>query len=89
MIVRFSDGGVADVDVAPGRSIAESAVSHAHVAIGPCRGHGRCGMCAVVVGDGAKTLSPPGDAESRVMRLLLAAPDHRLACQARMPEVND
>ena len=47
-----------------------------------CGGHARCGTCLVTVETGAEHLSPPGTAEARVLQVLNAAPDQRLACQA-------
>jgi len=48
-----------------------------------CCGHGRCGSCRVTIEEGAEHLSAPGEAEARVLSILRAEPDQRLACQAR------
>jgi adenylate cyclase len=48
-----------------------------------CCGHGRCGSCRVTIEEGAEHLSAPGEAEARVLAILRAEPDQRLACQAR------
>jgi len=47
-----------------------------------CGGHARCGTCLVTVVEGAEHLSEMGAAESRVLKVLKAQPDQRLACQA-------
>lgn len=47
-----------------------------------CGGHGRCGTCLVNVEQGAQNLSPAGTTESRVLRILKARANQRLACQA-------
>ena len=47
-----------------------------------CGGHARCGTCRVTVEEGAAHLTPVGAAEARVLKVLKAAPDQRLACQA-------
>ena len=47
-----------------------------------CGGHARCGTCLVTVEVGADQLSEPGVSESRVLKVLKAKPDQRLACQA-------
>lgn len=47
-----------------------------------CGGHARCGTCLVTISDGAEHLSERGVAETRVLGILKAQPDQRLACQA-------
>jgi len=47
-----------------------------------CGGHGRCGTCKVTVEEGMDRLSPKGAAESRVLGVLKAGDQDRLACQA-------
>ncbi|WP_243314966.1 2Fe-2S iron-sulfur cluster-binding protein [Geothrix paludis] len=47
-----------------------------------CGGHARCGTCLVTVVEGAEHLSEKGTAETRVLEVLKAGPDQRLACQA-------
>jgi adenylate cyclase len=47
-----------------------------------CGGHARCGTCRITVVEGAEHLSEPGTAESRILQILKATPDQRLACQA-------
>jgi adenylate cyclase len=51
--------------------------------MGLCRGHGRCGMCVVSLIEGVDDIDAPSEAEARVLRILGARPDQRLACQAR------
>ena len=47
-----------------------------------CGGHARCGTCLVTVTSGAEQLSPAGMSEQRILKILKAQPDQRLACQA-------
>lgn len=47
-----------------------------------CGGHARCGTCRVTVEEGAEHLSPVGAAERRVLDVLKAGAEDRLACQA-------
>jgi ferredoxin len=47
-----------------------------------CGGHARCGTCLVTVVEGAEHLSEMGITETRVLEVLKAKPDQRLACQA-------
>lgn len=47
-----------------------------------CGGHARCGTCLVTVLSGADHLSEPLASEKRILTILKAAPDQRLACQA-------
>ena len=47
-----------------------------------CGGHARCGTCLVTIESGQEQLSPPGTSEQRILKILKAAPDQRLACQA-------
>ena len=83
MKIRFTDDEPIEIEVEPGISLAAAAeragVDHERA----CRGHGRCGECIVTIEDGIENLNPPDEAESRVLRILKAAPDQRLACQAR------
>lgn len=48
-----------------------------------CGGHARCGTCLVTIEQGQEALAPVGPAESRVLNILKAAPEQRLACQAQ------
>ena len=47
-----------------------------------CGGHARCGTCLVTVENGAEHLSEPLASENRVLKILKATPNQRLACQA-------
>ncbi|HJW34939.1 MAG TPA: 2Fe-2S iron-sulfur cluster-binding protein [Holophagaceae bacterium] len=47
-----------------------------------CGGHARCGTCVVTVLSGADQLSEPLASEKRILTILKATPDQRLACQA-------
>ncbi len=48
-----------------------------------CGGRGRCTTCRVIVTDGADSLPPPSEAETRSLAAVGAAPGTRLACQLR------
>jgi len=54
-------------------------IPHASV----CGGRGRCSTCRVRIVGGLQGLSPPREAERRVLARVSAAPDVRLACQTR------
>ncbi len=47
-----------------------------------CGGHARCGTCIVTIESGSENLSEPLSAEKRILTILKAGPDQRLACQA-------
>ncbi len=47
-----------------------------------CGGHARCGTCLVTITSGQDHLSEPLGSESRVLAVLKAKPEQRLACQA-------
>jgi ferredoxin len=47
-----------------------------------CGGHARCGTCMVSIESGQEHLSPTGAAETRILKILKANGDQRLACQA-------
>jgi adenylate cyclase len=83
MVIRLPSGEAVGVDVSLGESIAEAARRVGSQVQGLCRGHGRCGMCAVAVVEGADGVGAAGEAEARALRILGAGPDLRLACQAR------
>ena len=55
-------------------------VPHADV----CSGRGRCGTCRVRIEHGADQLSARNDVEHTTLARVHAAPDERLACQARV-----
>jgi adenylate cyclase len=52
-----------------------------HVSV--CGGRARCSTCRVRVLEHSLPLTAPGDAETRTLRAVSAAPDVRLACQWR------
>jgi ferredoxin len=71
------------VEIEAGISLA-AAAERASVAHGQtCMKHGRCGFCMVVVESGMENLIPPGEEESRALRILKAESNQRLACQAK------
>jgi len=47
-----------------------------------CGGHARCGTCKITIEEGTEHLSEAGAAESRILKILKATPEQRLACQA-------
>jgi ferredoxin len=47
-----------------------------------CGGHARCGTCLVTLVEGALRVSEPLNAERRILQILKASPEQRLACQA-------
>ena len=47
-----------------------------------CGGHARCGTCLITIEQGLEQLSPVGAAETRVLKVIKAGPNQRLACQA-------
>ena len=47
-----------------------------------CGGHARCGTCIVTIESGIENLSEPLSAEKRILAILKAQPNQRLACQA-------
>jgi len=47
-----------------------------------CGGHARCGTCLVTVEEGQEHLTPVGNAEAGVLKVLKAGPGQRLGCQA-------
>jgi len=78
MKIRFADAEALEVE--PGISLAAAAdragTNYSHI----CRGHGRCGLCIATIGNGIENLTPPNEAEARVLRILNATPNQRLAC---------
>jgi adenylate cyclase len=79
--VRITYPGGTVVTVPLGFSVLDASrtagIAHASV----CGGRGRCSTCRVQVARGLETLSPPHEAELRVLARVGAAPDVRLACQ--------
>jgi ferredoxin len=47
-----------------------------------CGGHARCGTCLVTILSGQEKLSDPLAAEKRILQILKAEANQRLACQA-------
>lgn len=64
-------------------SIRAAGISHASI----CGGRGRCSTCRVRIGDGIDDLTPPDDAEKKVLARVTDSPSVRLACQIR-PDSN-
>lgn len=75
------------VDLLPDATLLESiraaGISHASI----CGGRGRCSTCRVRIGDGLEDLSPPDEAEKKVLARVTESPSVRLACQIR-PKTN-
>lgn len=47
-----------------------------------CGGHARCGTCILTIENGLENLSEALSAEKRILTILKAGPNQRLACQA-------
>src|SRR5213079_1677203 len=81
--IRVSYPGDRFVTVPVGFTILEASrvagIPHASV----CGGRGRCSTCRVRVVRGLADLPPASEAEQRLLARVGAAPDVRLACQAR------
>jgi adenylate cyclase len=79
--LRYPDGR--EVHVPRGFSVLEASrfagIPHASV----CGGRGRCSTCRIRVEHGGEALTPPAEAEQRVLRRISAPPNVRLACQLR------
>jgi len=75
------------VDLLPDATLLESiraaGISHASI----CGGRGRCSTCRVRIGDGLEDLSPPDEAEKKILVRVTDSPSVRLACQIR-PQTN-
>jgi ferredoxin len=82
--VRFRPSGRA-VRAAPGTSLMEAA-RQAGLPLGSsCDGEGACGWCRVTVVEvGAAALSAPDERERALLEKIDAAPEERIACQARV-----
>lgn len=80
--VTYTNGGA--VSVAPLTTILEASrigsIPHASI----CGGRGRCSTCRVRIEKGLETLADPGERESKVLRLIEAGKDIRLACQTAL-----
>ncbi len=81
--VAITYGGGQSVMVAPGTTLLEASraagVSHAAV----CGGRGRCSTCRTRVVVGGDGLTPPDERELKLLKRVSAAPNVRLACQAK------
>jgi adenylate cyclase len=79
--IAYPDGR--RVEVQPGTTILDASrmagIPHASV----CGGRGRCSTCRVRISAGAENLPAPSEAERKVLERVGAAPNVRLACQAR------
>ena len=60
-------------------AVREAGLAHASV----CGGRARCTTCRVRIGEGLAALAPPEALEAEALRRIDAAPNVRLACQAR------
>ncbi len=68
---------------APGQTILEIIRNHSIPHASLCGGRGRCTTCRVRVGSGAHRLEKPSPLEQFALTRIGAAPNVRLACQAR------
>lgn len=82
-LVRISYPDGRFIEVLPGTSVLEASrlarIPHASI----CGGRGRCSTCRVRVRAPTRGLSPPAEAERRVLRRIGAPASVRLACQLR------
>jgi adenylate cyclase len=81
--VRILYPGGKAVTVPVGLSVLEASrwAGIAHESV--CGGRGRCSTCRIRILQGAGTLPPPDELESRTLRRIHATTDVRLACQMR------
>jgi adenylate cyclase len=81
VVITYPDGQKVEVQI--GTTILDASrmagIPHASV----CGGRGRCSTCRVRISAGAQHLPPASDAERKVLDRVAAAPNVRLACQAR------
>lgn len=67
-----------------GRGTLLSLALRAGIPVGnSCSGRGECFACVVTVLEGLDALTPPTEAERRVLERSQARPDQRLSCQCR------
>lgn len=81
--VRVSYPGGRSVMVPVGSTVLDASHQAGFPHASVCGGRGRCSTCRVLVVDGFQTLPPASSAELQVLASVRAAPDVRLACQAR------
>lgn len=82
--VTFKGKVTAEIDLERESSLLAAAAKGGVALTHRCGGHARCGTCLVTVEEGQDQLSDAGTIESRVLRILKARPDQRLACQAQV-----
>jgi ferredoxin len=80
--VTFKGKITAEIDLERELSLLTAATKEGVPLTHRCGGHARCGTCLVTVEQGQDQLSGMGAAESRVLNILRAGQDQRLACQA-------
>lgn len=80
--VTFKGRITAEIDLDKELSLLAAAAKGEAPLAHRCGGHARCGTCLVTVEEGQDQLTEMGAAESRILRILKARKDQRLACQA-------
>lgn len=80
--VTFKGRITAEIDLDKELSLLAAAAKGEASLAHRCGGHARCGTCLVTVEEGQDQLTEMGSAESRILRILKARKDQRLACQA-------
>ncbi len=80
--VRFKGRITAEIDLDKELSLLMAAAKGEAPLTHRCGGHARCGTCLVTVEEGLDQLSEAGASESRILNVLKARKDQRLACQA-------
>jgi len=82
--VRVSYGEEFSVESAPGKTLLDISRDAGIPHMSVCGGRARCSTCRVMVLSDERTLSPIGYAEQQLLDRINAAPNMRLACQARV-----
>jgi len=80
--VTYGDGTV--VTASPGMTLLEISRANGIPHMSVCGGRARCSTCRTLIVSGLENLGPVTDAEKKLLAKLNAAPDIRLACQARV-----
>ncbi len=80
--VTFKGRITAEIDLDKELSLLAAAAKGQAPLTHRCGGHARCGTCLVTVEEGQDQLTEMGATESRILRILKARKDQRLACQA-------
>jgi ferredoxin len=80
--VTFRGRIIAEIDLERELSLLTVAAKNDLPLTHRCGGHARCGTCLVTVEEGQEQLTVTGAAEARILKILKARQNQRLACQA-------